>query len=62
VDRDKLVHSVISTSLADVAFPGMVVLVVNYLQENRVLEFDWHQVSMKSCTVGEGSSRNHGLD
>jgi len=48
VDLDKLRHLVISTSLADVAFPEMVVSIVNYLQENRVLEFDWHKVARKS--------------
>jgi hypothetical protein len=61
VDHDKLGHSVISTSLADVAFPEMVVLVVNYLQEKRVLEFDWHQVARKSWTVGQGFGKNVAL-
>jgi hypothetical protein len=56
------VRSVISTSLADVEFPEKVVSVVNYLQEKRVLEFDWHQVARKIWTVGQGFGRNHGLD
>jgi hypothetical protein len=62
VDHDKSGHSVISTSLEDVEFPERVVSVVNYLQEKRALDFDWHQVSRKSWIVGQGFGRNHGLD
>jgi hypothetical protein len=62
VDHEIFFRSVISTSLANVAFPEMVVSVVNYLQEKRVLEFDWHQVAMKIWTGGEGFGKNRGLD
>jgi hypothetical protein len=62
VDCDKLGHSVISTSLADVALPETIVLVVNYLQEKMVLEFDWHQVARKSWTTVQGYDGNRGLD
>jgi hypothetical protein len=40
VDHEKLGCSIISTSLENLGLPEMVVLVVNYLQEMRVLEFD----------------------
>jgi hypothetical protein len=42
VDHEKLGHSIISTSLANVEFPKRVVLIVNYLHEKRALGFDWH--------------------
>jgi hypothetical protein len=40
VDCDRSGHSVISTSLENAGLPERVVLVVDYLQEKRVLDFD----------------------
>jgi hypothetical protein len=57
VDRDKLFHSIILTGLEDVVFPKTVVSVVSYLQEKRVMDFEWHQVAKKSWTVGQGSGK-----
>jgi hypothetical protein len=62
VDRDNLGHSVILTSMENVAFPKTIVSVVNYLQEKRVLEFEWHQVSRRIWTIGQGFGKNCGLE
>jgi hypothetical protein len=48
VDRDRLGHLTILTSLENATFPEMVAWVVDYVQEERSLEFGWHQVARKS--------------
>jgi hypothetical protein len=48
--------------MEDVKFPERVVSIVNYLQEKRALDFDWHQVARKICIIGQGCGRNHGID
>jgi hypothetical protein len=47
VDHDILDRSTILTSFANVMSPEMVVWVVDNVQEEKFLEFDWHQVSKK---------------
>jgi hypothetical protein len=48
--------------MASVTSLGMVVWVAADSLGKRVLEFDWHQVAMKSLATGSNSGRNHGPD
>jgi hypothetical protein len=61
VDHDKLGHLTTLTSLENVTLPEMVAWVVDYVQEERSLEFDWHQVARKSWVADQGSGKYHGL-
>ena len=62
MDHEKSVHSVMSTCMTNVGFPERVVSIVDYLQEKRALDFDWHQVARKSWNVGQVFGKNCGLD
>jgi hypothetical protein len=51
MDRDKLGHLTTLTSLSNAMSPEMVVWVVEYVQEERILEFFWHRVARKRLVV-----------
>jgi hypothetical protein len=63
VDHDRWGHSTTLSSLENVRLPRKVVVAdVDDNHGKRGLEFDWHQVSRKSCVVGWGSGKIHGHD
>jgi hypothetical protein len=48
VDHDRLDRLTTLTSLANATLTEMVVWVVDYVQEERSMEFGWQQVARKS--------------
>jgi hypothetical protein len=59
-NHEKSGHSKVSTSLKNGEFLEKVVSVVVDLHENRGIDFNLHQVSRKSLTIGQGFARDHG--